>query len=212
MTPLTLHFVSSSSKLVSLMWHLEVMVPCCWQESSTFLLAFYRTVPSSSSSTLWATTQHSSFWPHLTLTLLAPSLKVLSYFFLITFTCWPPLLFCFVFYYFISYGSNSAFVCFVALDLSRKLSLWVFVINSAVIPRAQFLSHCTQSPQASDLWALCYRVFLTWGLQHPSLNKEAGLDVMSSARHRLTLQRSLAFAPLASTDHVLSLKLPRGTC
>lgn len=46
-----------------------------------------------------------------------------------------PLFFLFrVFYYFISYGSDSAFVCFVALDLSRKPSVWVFVVDSAVMP------------------------------------------------------------------------------
>lgn len=44
----------------------------------------------------------------------------------------PFVLFCF--YYFISYGSNAAFVCLVALDLSRKPSLWVFLIDSAVMP------------------------------------------------------------------------------
>lgn len=39
-----------------------------------------------------------------------------------------------VFYYFISYGSDSAFVCFVALGVSRKPSVWVFVVDSAVMP------------------------------------------------------------------------------
>lgn len=46
-----------------------------------------------------------------------------------------PLFFFWVFYYFISYDSDSAFVCFVALDLSRKPSVWVFVVDSAVMPR-----------------------------------------------------------------------------
>lgn len=33
-----------------------------------------------------------------------------------------------------SYGSDPAFVCFVALDLSRKPSVWVFVVDSVVMP------------------------------------------------------------------------------
>lgn len=46
----------------------------------------------------------------------------------------PPFVLFWDFYYFISYGSNPAFICFVAVDLSGKPSLWVFVIDSAVMP------------------------------------------------------------------------------
>lgn len=81
---LPLPFGSSSSKLLSLACHLGVVVPRRGHESSTFLLAFHRPVPSSSSRTLWAPT-HGSLRPHLTRNSPCPLFKGAIIFFIFFF-------------------------------------------------------------------------------------------------------------------------------
>lgn len=119
---LPLPFGSSSSKLLSLACHLGVVVPRRGHESSTFLRAFHQPVPSSSSRTLWAPT-HGSLRPHLTRNSPCPLFKgaiIFLFFFSYHVHVLTPPFVSFCFAYFISYGSNAAFVCLVALDLSRK--------------------------------------------------------------------------------------------